>query len=220
VDKSYIDVIVGSPTFFITFICSGIIMKFIGFSTLFVTLTLTAVGCAASTQDGPEADAPAAASDDLTTASTSGTSVLVGTYALHGTTNETPFHSLTLNADHTFKAQGGCPINGPGPHCFAITAISGTWKTKSSPAELELTDSFGQVTDWFYSLKNDQLSLSKSAHGTSSKFDKNLDHLPHLRSMQECADKFGNTLGFCGGDFACLEDTTENTGISRCLPPI
>src|SRR5262249_30915112 len=151
----------------------------------------------------------------LTAASSAGTSVLVGTYELHGTTNQTPFNSLTLNADHTFKAQGGCPASGTGPHCFAIIAISGKWKAKSSPAELELTDQLGQVTDWFYSLKNDQLALAKTAHGTSSKFDKNLDHMPHLRSMQECADKFGNTLGFCGDDFACLEDTTETTGISR-----
>jgi hypothetical protein len=196
-------------------------MKLFGFSALALAIAAFAVGCAAPA-DGSDDATNAGASEDLTAAAA--TSVLDGTFNLKGTTEETPFHMLTLNADHSFVAMGGCH-GGDGTHpiCFAIVRITGSWKTQKDATgapQIALKDQSGQETPWFYSLKNDVLSLAKTKGGTATKFDKDLSHLPHLRSMAVCADKFGNTLGSCGDDFACLEDTTETTGESRCLPPI
>jgi hypothetical protein len=182
-------------------------------------VTLVASACAAPA----EPEAQDSAGDELRV------SVLVGDFALHGTQNDTPFNSITLSADHTFKAQGGCHGSGGGAaHCFAITAIHGTWKTTTSGPQLghpqgapqiELTDSFHQVTTYFYSLTSDQLALRKSFNGPKSVFDKDVSSLPKLHSFDVCADKFDNSLGVCPEDLPCEFDGPDSH-TQRCLPPI
>jgi hypothetical protein len=188
---------------------------------LFAVLMVAIAGCAAGTND--VSDGADSASDEL-----NATSVLASTFESKGTTNDTLFHSITMRADHTFTATGGCPTNGTGPHCFAIIAIHGTWKTKTSgpqlgspagAAELELTDQLNQTTTYFYSLDSDQLSLSKTFNGRKSLFDRDVSHLPKLHSFDVCADKHDNSLGICPEDLPCVADGPNST-TERCLPPI
>jgi hypothetical protein len=190
-----------------------------------VFLAATAA-CAAGTGEDQQDNGAASAADELQASQTP--SVLVGTFSLKGDVDDMRFHTLTLNADHSFKAVGGCRQTGPGAHCFAITAIQGTWKTKTSAPlagapnglpQIELVDSFNQTSDLFYSLKSDVLSLKNAHEGRATEFDKDLSNLPKLRDNAVCADKFDNTLGFCQHDFVCVaEGPDSNT--QRCLPPI
>jgi hypothetical protein len=182
------------------------------FSLGIAILTATAACAAPASDNGEENNA--ASADELRAAQ----SILVGTYSLKGDADDLPFYAITLNADHSFKATGGCRPSGPGAaHCHAITKIDGTWK--NSNGQLELVDSFGQKTDAIYTLKSDVLSLKKTASSQATEFDKDLSHLPKLGNLAVCADKFDNTLGFCKDDFVCTFDGPDSQ-TQRCVPPI
>lgn len=178
-------------------------------------------GCAAKTENDPSTD-DGSTDDDLTAAS-----VLASTFTITGKTDDTRFNSLTMKADHTFTATGGCRQDTTGPHCFAITSITGKWKTaKSGPqlgspggaAQLVFTDSLDQVDTFFYSLTNDQLSLSQTFRGTASHFDRDLSKLKKLKEFDTCADKYSNSLGECPEESPC--EYNGPTGPQQCLPPI
>jgi hypothetical protein len=193
-------------------------MKTFLFPAAFVIAALVS-GCTAADQSS-DTDS---STDDLTAQS-----ILVGTYTITGATDTTMFNSLTLKSNHTFTGQGGCRQDTSGPHCFAITAPHGTWKTaKSGPqlgapggaAELVFTDSFGQKTTYFYSLTSDQLALSTTYRGDESLFDKDISGLKKLKSGAICADKYDNSLGICPEDLPCEYDGPSGE-TQRCLPPI
>src|SRR5450432_1629637 len=42
------------------------------------------------------------------------------------------FYSYSFKSDGTYSARGGCKPAATGPHCFAITSQSGTWKVQKS----------------------------------------------------------------------------------------
>ena len=184
-----------------------------------VTLA-AAAGCAGST-----ADDSTSGSADLTAAADK---ILDGAYKVNGT-NATPFASITLAADHTYTALGGCtPAPGAIVTCHAIVSYSGTWKVaKSGPqlgaptgaAQLVLTDAGGTATTFFYSLKSDQLSLSTALVGSGTTFDKDVSTLPKLKLQDVCADADDNSVGICTESTPC-EVEGPNSDVSRCLPPI
>jgi hypothetical protein len=108
------------------------------------------------------------------------------------------FYAFQFSSDGTYNARGGCRPGPTGPHCFAIVAAHGTWSThKSGPqlgapggaAELVLTDQFGQVTTYFYSIDQDTLSLSTVFRGDASIFTKDAPSQPQP----------GEEGGMCGG---------------------
>jgi hypothetical protein len=182
-------------------------------------LALVVAGCAANTSAEPANST----SDDLAKRQ----SVLASTFTVTGATDETLFNSFTLKADQTFSGQGGCRQD-KAPHCFAVTSITGTWKTTTSGPQLgapggvpqlEFTDSLGQVTTYFYSLSSDQLTLQQAFGGDKTLFDRDISKLPKLRSDAVCADKYNNSLGQCPEDLPCEYDGPDSN-TQRCLPPI
>jgi hypothetical protein len=127
-------------------------------------------------------------------ASTTGSAIssksdkLVGTWEAEGTNAaNVAFYTFTFNSDGSYSAQGGCPQNGPGPHCFAITGSQGTWKAALSGPQLGdpegaeqivLNDQFGQETSYFYTVSSTGKTLSlftQIALAQVSKFDKSDD---------------------------------------------
>src|SRR5262245_5986291 len=147
-------------------------MKILGFSVVVVAaLSGALIGCRAGLEDADETAGEALRQ-----------SVLVGAFRLAGAEHDAPFRSLTLNDDHTFRASGG-------------TSLSGRWKAKrvgpeGGSAVLELTDSSGTSTPYFYSLRSDQLALKRSPAGTPSLYDKDVSGLPKLRTYDVCADRY------------------------------
>jgi hypothetical protein len=185
-----------------------------------VTFTAFVAGCAGSSGDN-------AATDDDALSSAAHPAGFVGSWKIDGA-NQTLFNAYTFKSDGTYSAVGGCNQSGSGPHCFAITTQSGSWKVQQSgpqlgsPAgvtEIVLTDSFHQTDAYLFTMKNDVLSFKTTMHGQVSKFDHDTSSLKKLRSSQICADKDNNTLGVCPDDLECLQlDSSSST--QRCLPPI
>jgi hypothetical protein len=196
-------------------------MKFF-FAVTVLSISGIIAGCSASTDSNTGTTAGAA--DDLST------KTLSGTYAISSKEDATPYNSIVLKTDHDFSAQGGCRPNPSGPSCFAITAFHGTWKLLTSgpqlgsPAgapQIEFTDSEGNVNTYFYTLQNDQLSVSETFDGKQSVFNKDISAIPTVGSGDECADKNGNTVGQCdeAKDLYCEYDGPSAT-TQHCLPPI
>jgi hypothetical protein len=135
--------------------------------------TITTAGCAQSHVAGaaPEGRCVSVDFDKL-----------VGTYANpQGKEDDLTFFGLTLNADGTFKDNGGCRPNPDGPSCFAITQATGTWSIDTSgpqlgapqgAAEIILVDSFKQKTTLFYTIDGKTLNLSTTFGGKPSVFEK------------------------------------------------
>ena len=105
---------------------------------------------------------------------------VIGTWTnAPGDEDDLLFYTITFDADGTYDATGGCRPNPNGPSCFAITHATGTWTVvKSGPQlgapggadELELVDSFGQKSDYFFSVEANQLLLSTVYAGKQSVF--------------------------------------------------
>jgi hypothetical protein len=195
-------------------------MKIFFASLTAASIAVMSAACAAPTESNDATNDTA--SEDLKTAS------LSGTYTINGKTDLTPYNSIVLSSNHTFTAEGGCRQDGPGPHCFAITHFSGSWKiVKSGPQlgapggvdQIQFTDSFKNVSTFFYSLANDQLVLTETFKGKATTFDRDLSKLPKLHSGSLCADKDNNTLGICPDDLPCEYDGPTGN-VQRCLPPI
>ena len=185
-------------------------------------LTVSAlVGCAGSTEDSTSG------SSDLT-ASAAADKILAGACRVNGA-NATPYASITLKADHSFAAQGGCtPTAGAIVTCHAVIEYSGTWKiAKSGPElgapagapQLVLTDVGDNVHIFFYAMKSDHLSLSTSLIGSGTSFDKDTSALPKLQLQDVCADTDDNSVGICPESTPCAVDGPKSD-VSRCLPPI
>ena len=146
-----------------------------GLLTVSAILCCGLTGCAADTSSASGED-PGVVEGDVKA------STLAGTYVNPASENDDlAFYALTLNADHTYTAQGGCRQDGPGVHCFAMTSFHGTWTTKKSgpqlgapggAQELVLTDSFAQKSSYFYALSGGTLSLSTTYRGAASLFEK------------------------------------------------
>ena len=141
---------------------------------LIATLSLTALvaGCAgANNEDSTDTTS----TDDALSAAK-----LAGTYEDTGS-DALIFYSSQFEQNHEFSATGGCRPNPSGPSCFAIMRMTGTWKFgKSGPelgdpagaAQIQLTDSFGQKTNLFYTLSGNKLELSEIYDGKVSTFTK------------------------------------------------
>ena len=178
------------------------------------------VGCAGSTEDST------GGASDLT-ASSAADKILAGAYKVNGA-NATPYASITLKADHTFAAQGGCtPTAGAIVTCHAIISYSGSWKIARSGPELGapggapqlvLTDAGDNAHAFFYALKSDHLSLSTSIVGSGTSFDKDISTLPKLQLQDVCADTDDNAVGICPESTPCAVDGPKSD-VSRCLPP-
>jgi len=132
-------------------------------------------GCSAAS-DSNESSSTEDTSADAITASQK----LVGSYESSGD-DALPFYALTLSGNHRFNATGGCRQDGPGPHCGAISKISGTWKLVKSgpqlgaPAGVEtlvIKDQFDQVDTYFYTLTGKKLDLATSYRGENNLFIK------------------------------------------------
>jgi hypothetical protein len=132
--------------------------------------------------------APSDAASTTGSAISSKSSKLVGTWEAEGyNPANIAFYAFTFNSDGSYSAQGGCPQNGPGPHCFAITGSQGTWKTALSGPQLGdpqgaeqivMDDQFGQETTYFYTLSSTGKTLSLFTQITLaqiSKFDRSDD---------------------------------------------
>lgn len=91
------------------------------------------------------------------------------------------FYTIDLMQDGSFHATGGCRPNPNGPSCFALMYLHGTWSIdRSGPQlgapggapELVLTDDFGQVSSYFYSVRSNKLTLRTTLIGQPSVFTK------------------------------------------------
>jgi hypothetical protein len=140
----------------------------------FLSIAAMTVGCSAASDAG-EGSTEDTSADALTAAQK-----LVGTYESSGD-DALSFYALTLSGNHRFKATGGCNPAGSGPHCFAISESSGTWKlVKSGPQlgapagveTIQTTDQFDQVDTYFYSLTGKKLELATSYRGDDNLFIK------------------------------------------------
>jgi hypothetical protein len=188
-------------------------------------LTFVLAACS-GTPESQDAN-PTSTGDDALSATQK--SAFAGNWNVKGK-NDTSFHTYAFKTDGTYTATGGCdqsPAAGAA-HCGAILTQQGTWKVaKSGPelgaptgaAQLVLTDSFDQKDAFFYTMKDDNLSLSTVYRGQASTFEHDLSTLKKLRSGEICADKDNNTIGNCPEDLPCEYDGPTGT-VQRCYPPI
>ncbi len=192
---------------------------------MFALVAFTAIlaGCSSGSSDESSAD-----TTDDAIKSASHPAGFVGSWEAESDSTLL-YYSYTFESNGTYSARGGCKPDPSGPHCFAITSQTGTWKTQKSgpqlgdPAgaqELVLKDSFDQTTTYFYSMENDVLSLSETFRGKVSKFDHDVTDLKNLKSGATCQDQNGNSLGNCTGDLECLQSDLSDTSPYECLPPI
>jgi hypothetical protein len=177
---------------------------------IIASCSFLAFGCSAAAPSSVGSTAGAESSSDK----------LDGLFEAVGTTDLSVGNSYTFHSDGTYTYAGGCPQDGPGPHCFAITAGSGTWEIKKdSPQDkIVLDDDNGNEDTYYISYGGNTLTFNKTLDGSTAYFFKE-SWTRDIPIGDVCQDNNGNSLGNCSdsGNFACGEDGTGDN-VYTCVP--